>query len=80
MQRRQIPPARQIPLAQLFEAEWNANRVPRGLLAKIRNSIERFGFVENLVARPHPQKAGCFEVLSGNHRLRLLDELGFRPR
>jgi DNA modification methylase len=69
--------AREIPLSRLLEAEWNANRVPKGTLAKIRRSLERFGCVENLVARPHPERKGLFEVLSGNHRLRLLLELGY---
>jgi ParB family transcriptional regulator, chromosome partitioning protein len=32
--------------------------------------------VENLVARPHPDEAGAFEVVSGNHRLLLYLELG----
>jgi len=45
------------------------------LMAKLRRSIEKFGVVENLVARPHPTLPGCFEVLSGNHRLRLFREL-----
>jgi ParB-like chromosome segregation protein Spo0J len=67
----------QIELERLVEAEWNANRVPAGVLAKIRRSIERYGLVENLVARPHPADPGRFEVLSGNHRLRVLRELGF---
>src|SRR5207244_11388128 len=58
------------------EADWNANRVKPALLARIRRSLERFGVVENLVARPHPGRAGMLEVLSGNHRLRLLRELG----
>jgi DNA modification methylase len=49
---------------------------PPSLLRKIRRSIERFGVVENLVARPHPKLEGSFEVLSGNHRLRILRELG----
>jgi DNA modification methylase len=69
--------AKQIALARLVEAEWNANRVSKGTLAKIRRSLERFGCVENLVARPHPARKGSFEVLSGNHRLRLLLELGY---
>jgi DNA modification methylase len=67
---------KQIRLALLLEAGWNANRVSPSVLAKIRRSIERFGVVENLVARPHPEHEGSFELLSGNHRLRILQELG----
>ena len=44
--------------------------------AKIRRSIEAFGVVENLVARPHPADAALLEVVSGNHRLEILRELG----
>jgi ParB family transcriptional regulator, chromosome partitioning protein len=68
-----------IPMEDLVEADWNANRVPPGLLAKLQRSLEQFGVVENLVARPHPSRAGCFEVVSGNHSLRLLHEMGY-PR
>src|SRR5437870_2386490 len=52
---------RPIPLAQLLEADWNANRVAPAMLAKIRRSLVEFGLVENLVARPHPNQAGAFE-------------------
>jgi hypothetical protein len=67
----------QLPVSLLVEASWNANRVAPALLGKIRRSLAEFGVVENLVARPHPSEAGLFEVISGNHRLRLLRELGF---
>jgi ParB-like chromosome segregation protein Spo0J len=58
-----------IHIERLVEAEWNANRVSPDRLKKIRRSLEQFGLVENLVARPHPEQPDCFEVLSGNHRL-----------
>jgi hypothetical protein len=65
-----------ISLARLRAAPWNANRVSGATLAKIRRSIEEFGLVENLVARPHPDKTDVLEVISGNHRLEILRELG----
>src|SRR5581483_4905921 len=68
--------AKLLALDLLREASWNANRVPAGRMAKLRRSLQQFGVVENLVARPHPKEPGVFEVLSGNHRLRLLAELG----
>jgi ParB family transcriptional regulator, chromosome partitioning protein len=67
---------RHIRLARLVEAAWNANRVSPATLRRIRRSIETFGVVENLVARPHPDGADRLEVISGNHRLRLYRELG----
>jgi DNA modification methylase len=70
--------ATQVPLERLLEADWNANKVPPATLAKIRRSLVEFGLVENLVARPHPERKGFSEVLSGNHRLPLLHELGYR--
>jgi DNA modification methylase len=73
------PPAlqvRQIPLTRLHEAPWNANVMSEATLGKVRESIRRFGVVENLVARPLARR-GHFEVLSGNHRLRLYEEEGF---
>lgn len=68
--------AERVKLDRLLAAEWNANRVPDKILRKIRRSIGEFGFVENLVARPHPLVPGKLEVLSGNHRLGLLAEMG----
>lgn len=68
---------KQLPLGELHNAEWNANRVPSDVLEKVRRSITEFGVVENLVARPHPSGDG-YEVLSGNHRLMIFREMGLK--
>jgi len=65
-----------IPLSSLVEAPWNPNRMPLGLLARLRRSVTTFGLVEPLVARPHPSGQGRYEIVSGNQRLRLYRELG----
>jgi len=59
---------RDILLDQLDEAPWNAHVCPPAILDRLKNSIARWGVVENLVVRP---QNGRFEVVSGNHRLRL---------
>lgn len=65
-----------LPLNKLYRADWNANVVDETTLAKIRQSIEQFGVVENLVVRPHPTVPDAFEVLSGNHRRDLYEQSG----
>jgi DNA modification methylase len=65
-----------VPLDELHNAPWNANRVPDDVLAKIRHSIVEFGVVENLVARKRDE--GGYEVISGNHRLGVYRDLGMK--
>ena len=64
-----------LPIDQLREAPWNPNEMDPGMMARLRESIARFGVVENLVVRPIGN--GHFEVIGGNHRLRVLLEAGF---
>src|SRR5688572_30617065 len=63
-----------ISLDQLRPAPWNPNSMTPDMLARLRESLERYGVVENLVVRPLPNH--LFEVLSGNQRLRVLGEMG----
>ena len=64
-----------ISLNQLQEAPWNPNREDASMLQHLEASIRRYGLVEPLVVRP--AQDSHFEVLSGNHRLKILKSLGF---
>ena len=62
----------ELPIEALNEAAWNVNQVDEAMMQRLRTSIGKYGLVQNLVVR---QIANSYEVLSGNHRLRLLHEL-----
>ena len=64
----------ELPIEHLREAEWNPNIMDEAMLGRLKESIGRFGMVQNLVARAMGD--GTYEVLSGNQRLRVLREMG----
>lgn len=64
-----------LAVSQLKEAPWNPNEMDDAMLMRLKESIRRYGLVENLVVRPVSD--GFFEVLSGNHRLKVIKEAGF---
>jgi ParB family chromosome partitioning protein len=66
-----------LPLDQLKEATWNPNQMAEAMLQKLRESLTRYGLVQNLVVRPLGN--GSYEVLSGNQRLQVLRELQRSP-
>src|ERR687892_124688 len=62
----------ELSLDQLKEAPWNPNQMDEAMFQKLRESLTRYGLVQNLVVRPVEE--GCYEVLSGNQRLQVLRE------
>ncbi len=64
----------ELPLEKLREATWNPNQMDGAMLARLRESIKRYGVVENLVVRP--LGIDEYEVLSGNQRLIVLRDRG----
>ena len=63
-----------IPIERLREAQWNPNRMDPSMLSRLRQSLIRYGTVENLVVRVLGD--GTYETLSGNQRLRVLTDMG----
>ena len=64
-----------ISIDQLQEAPWNTNQMDAKTMLKLKESIQRFGFVHALVVRPIGNEN--YETISGNQRLKLLKEMGF---
>ena len=65
----------EIPLNQLREAPWNPNQIDEETQTRLRESLNRYGLVEPLVVR---SINSCFEVLSGNQRLKVIKDMGFK--
>ena len=65
----------EVTIEKLKEAPWNPNRMDENMLRRLKASVERYGLVHNLVIRPLNEDA--YEVLSGNQRLKVLQEAGF---
>jgi ParB family chromosome partitioning protein len=63
-----------LPIHQLVDASWNPNQMDTAMLGRLKESITRFGLVSNLVVRLLSRDS--YEVLSGNQRLQVLQDLG----
>ena len=64
----------ELALDRLEQASWNPNSMNAIDLSRLRASITRYGWVVPLVVRP--QTGGGYEILSGNQRLTIAQELG----
>jgi len=61
----------ELTIETLKEAPWNANQIDAEMLQRLRSSILKYGFIQNLAVR---RIDNGYEVLSGNQRLKLLRE------
>lgn len=65
----------ELSVMQLVVAPWNPNVMEPAVLQLLRASVRRFGVLVPLVVRR--LQDGHYEVIGGNHRLSVLEELGF---
>lgn len=65
-----------LPLRSLLAHPANPNRMSNAAFNKLARHIERTGQYEPIVVRPHPQKAGAYQILNGVHRVRALKRTG----
>lgn len=64
------------PVAQLHANPWNPNRMNERQYAAEKESITAFGFIDPVTVRPHPELAGEYQVIDGEHRVRAATDLG----
>jgi hypothetical protein len=65
-----------IPIEKLVKADWNYKTNNDTLSEKLTNNIKRNGQIENVIIRE--LDTGFFEVVNGNHRMDVLNRLGFK--
>lgn len=56
---------------------WNPNRMNEVVEQAERESIERFGFVDPVTVRNHPEAEGRYQIIDGEHRWRIASEAGY---
>jgi ParB/RepB/Spo0J family partition protein len=60
----------------IHPAKENPNEMSAGTYKALKREVERNGFVQPVLVRPHPEREGHYEVIDGEHRWRVLGELG----
>jgi ParB-like chromosome segregation protein Spo0J len=67
-----------IELEKLLAHPMSANVMSKATFKKLAGHIERTGNYEPLVVRRHPKKKGCFEILNGHCREKVLEQLNYK--
>lgn len=64
-----------IEVKKIQPNKYNPNRIPKGLLTHLKNTIQRYGFLQPILVRE--VKENCYEIVDGEHRYKTLKELGY---
>lgn len=63
-------------VAELHPNPWNPNKMDTRTFAAEKESIGKFGFVDPVTVRRHPELPGQYQVIDGEHRVRAASDLG----
>jgi len=69
----------ELPLDSLLPLKGNPNRMDSRVITRLRNALEQFGFVQNLVVMPAKGKPGKYVIIAGNHRVEILKRMKSPP-
>ncbi len=69
---------RTIKLEKLLPHPDNPNRMSNTNFDKLVRNIKQTGRYEPLLVRPHPDKAGCFQIINGFHRYQAIKQLCYK--
>jgi hypothetical protein len=65
-----------IETSKLLAHPANPNVMSEATFRKLVRNIERTGYIEPIVVRPHPKKKDYFQIINGHHRVKALEKLG----
>lgn len=65
-----------IPWGDIEPNPQNPNELEETGMAALKAEISERGFVQPCLVRPHPEKDARYELIDGEHRWRILGELG----
>lgn len=66
--------SKQLPIEQLDPHPLNSNVMPKALLDKLANEVQRTGLYPPIIIRP---VGGRYQILDGHHRVQVLKQLGY---
>jgi ParB/RepB/Spo0J family partition protein len=67
-----------IAINKLTAHPANPNVMSEEKFRKLVHNIERTGLYEPIIVRPHPKKKGRFQIINGHHRIKALEQLGYK--
>ena len=63
-----------VPKTKIHPNPWNPNHMKPRQQAAVEESISCYGQVLELLVRPHPELAGEFQIIDGEHRFHVLPD------